>query len=93
MINIFLNETPGLITELKNAIASEDFEKIKISSHSAKGVFLTLGIHKAGYLIREIEKLAEKNEDLESIIKKSNEIEKIYLDSKILLEKELEEIN
>ncbi|MES2589753.1 MAG: ATP-binding protein [Bacteroidota bacterium] len=92
MIHTFLVETPLLIQELKDSIDEKDFEKIKINSHSAKGLFLTLGIHQAGYLIKEIEKLAEKGEDLELIIQKYSEIEKIYLESKTYLEEELTQI-
>lgn len=89
MIQIFLVESPLLIADLNKSIQSKDFQKIKISSHSLKGIFLTLGIKKAGKLIREIEILADQNEDLSSIEQKYAEIERIYLESKPLLEDEI----
>lgn len=92
MIEIFLKESPILIDELKESIASENYQKIKISSHSMKGIFLTLGIKKAGQLIREIELLADNKEKIEEIKKLCSEIESIYKDCKTLLEEEITQL-
>lgn len=92
MIEIFIKDSPLLIEDLKNAIDTRDFDKIRISSHSMKGIFLTLGIHKAAYLIREIENLALMKQNLDKILENCKVIESIYQESKIGLEKELKKL-
>lgn len=89
MIQIFLNDTPKILEELKISIDEGDFEKIKFNSHSMKGGFLTLGITEAGELIREIEILADQKNNLDLIINHYSKIEKLFNSSKPLLEKEL----
>jgi signal transduction histidine kinase/CheY-like chemotaxis protein len=92
MIQIFLKDTPQIISDLKTSINEENFEKIKFNSHSMKGGFLTLGITQAGELIREIERMAEQKSNLQEINKHFVKIEKIFNETQVLLEEELEKI-
>ncbi len=89
MISIFLNDTPGALEQLKADIGEKDYEKIKITSHSMKGLFLTLGVNEAARLLKEIETLAKSNGSLENINSNFKKIEDLFLQSKGLLEDEL----
>lgn len=89
MITEFLNETPNQLFELNRDIKDEDYKKIKFTSHSMKGLFLTLGMNKAAKLLKEIETCAEEQSSFSTIVKNYEEIETIFNKSKSLLEMEL----
>lgn len=89
MITEFLNETPNQLSELNHDIKDEDYKKIKFTSHSMKGLFLTLGMNKAAKLLKEIETYAEEQASFEAIVHNYEEIETIFNKSKSLLEMEL----
>lgn len=93
ILTLFLRDTPQLINDLRISIENKDYDMIKFNSHSMKGGFLTLGIERAGELIREIEKLAESNQQLELIESHFSKIEDIFRDSKEDLEFELTKMN
>lgn len=67
MIGIFLTDTPQLLEELKADINSNDYKKIKVTSHSMKGLFLTLGMNDAAATLKEIETMAHDGISIESI--------------------------
>jgi CheY-like chemotaxis protein len=89
MVDIFFNETPQLLLELSQNIDDEDFKKIKITSHSMKGIFLTFGINEAGFLIKDIENLAIEGHNLEQIKINFNLISELYKQAKKDIEIEL----
>lgn len=89
MITEFLNETPNQLSALNSDIKEEDFKKIKFTSHSMKGLFLTLGMNKAAKLLKEIETFAENQSSFDTIVQNYGEIETIFNKSKSLLEMEL----
>ena len=92
MITEFLNETPIQMTALNDDIERKDYEKIKITSHSMKGLFLTLGMNKAARLLKEIESKAETHNSYDIIVNNFQEIGTIFNQSKTLLENELEKL-
>lgn len=92
MISIFLNDTPEFLRELREDIDHKDFEKIKVTSHSMKGLFLTLGMNDAARLLKEIENLALLGEDLSRISENFTLIEDMFTQSKDLLELELKKL-
>lgn len=92
MISIFLSDTPEFLVELKKDIDRQDYEKIKETSHSMKGLFLTLGMNDAARLLKEIETMAASNEDLSIISENFHLIESMFFQSKELLEHELKKL-
>lgn len=92
MINTFLDETPVKIEQLDTAISQQDYQKIKSDSHGIKGLFFTLGITRAGDLIKEIENLAESRAQLESIRERYEELKNLYLESKLALKLDMSSI-
>ena len=92
MIGIFLTDTPRLLEELKNDIDSNDYKKIKITSHSMKGLFLTLGINDAAASLKEIEKMALDTSPIELIKSNFQKVETTFQKCREPLTKELEKI-
>ncbi len=91
MINTFLTDTPDFIHQLKQDIAEEDFQKIKITSHSMKGLFLTLGMNDAAKYLKEIETMSVTKTPISLIESNFLIIEKLFTSAKSPLESELEE--
>lgn len=89
IISEFLNETPIQLGLLNSDIEQKDYSKIKFTSHSMKGLFLTLGMNKAAKLLKEIESKAETQSSIDVILNNFHEIETIFDQSKELLEEEL----
>ncbi|MDP2385119.1 MAG: ATP-binding protein [Bacteroidota bacterium] len=92
MIGIFLTDTPRLLEELKSDIDSNDYKKIKITSHSMKGLFLTLGINDAAASLKEIEKMALDISPIELIKSNFQKVETTFQKCREPLTKELEKI-
>lgn len=92
MISIFLSDTPEFLKELKEDIDHQDFEKIKETSHSMKGLFLTLGMNDAARLLKEIETMASSDEDLPRISNNFQLIESMFAQSQELLKVELKKL-
>ena len=92
MISTCLNDTPPLLEQLKSDISENNYGKIKATSHSMKGLFLTLGMNEAARLLREIETLAESNGLMAIISSNYSKIEIMFIQAKGLLEKELEKL-
>lgn len=92
MISIFLGDTPGFLQQLKTDIQEEDYEKIKVTSHSMKGLFLTLGMNEAAQLLKEIENLSSSKTLLSVISEHFHKIEAMFFESKDMLELELKKL-
>lgn len=92
MISTCLHDTPPLLEQLKSDIKEKDYEKIKVTSHSMKGLFLTLGMNEAARLLREIETMAQSNGQMSVISTDYSKIETMFKQSKGLLELELDKL-
>lgn len=92
MISIFLGDTPEFLKQLKEDIDEKDYEKIKVTSHSMKGLFLTLGMNEAAQLLKEIENLSLSQSMLSVISDHFHKIEGMFFQSKDLLELELKKL-
>lgn len=92
MISIFLEDTPNFLLQLKKDILDEDYGKIKITSHSMKGLFLTLGMNEAAILLKEIETNSGESRFLDKIKLNFEKIERIFIQSKELLSLELKKL-
>jgi hypothetical protein len=80
------------LEQLKSDISENDYEKIKITSHSMKGLFLTLGMNEAARLLREIETMAQSSGEMLVISSNYNKIENMFKQAKGLLELELDKL-
>lgn len=92
MISIFLGDTPGFLKQLEMDIEEKDYEKIKVTSHSMKGLFLTLGMNDAAQLLKEIENMSISKTLLTVISDHFRKIEAMFFQSKNLLELELKKL-
>lgn len=92
MISTCLKDTPPLLQQLKSDINENDYEKIKVTSHSMKGLFLTLGMNEAARLLKEIETMAQDNGLLSVITSNYFKIETMFNEAKVLLKIELEKL-
>ena len=92
MISTCLQDTPPLLEQLKSDINENDYEKIKVTSHSMKGLLLTLGMNEAARLLKEIETMAENNGLMSIISSNYTKIESMFKQAKGLLELELKKL-
>ena len=68
MISIFLSETPDEISQLENAIALSDFDKIRSISHHMKSTIPFIGLDSLiGKELAQIEDLALGKKDIQTI--------------------------
>lgn len=77
MISMFIKVAPQSLTEMKNALAKNDFEKVKSIAHSLKPSIDTLGIASMKTRIREIEAFhfpGSSATDLKTLIEESDQI-------------------
>jgi len=92
MISTCLHDTPPLLEQLKSDINANDYGKIKVTSHSMKGLFLTLGMNEAARLLKEIETMAQNNGPMPVISSNFSKIETMFNQATGLLELELEKL-
>ena len=92
MLSIFLIEGPIKLGELNENINQINFEKIKFTAHSMKGLFLTLGMKRAESYLKEIETFAKESSNIELIKERFDEIDKICTQAKRLIKLELEKL-
>jgi signal transduction histidine kinase/CheY-like chemotaxis protein len=92
MISTCLHDTPPLLEQLKSDINEKNYRKIKVTSHSMKGLFLTLGMTEAARLLREIEIMAQNNGEMFVISSNFSKIESMFMQAKGLLELELKKL-
>jgi PAS domain S-box-containing protein len=77
MIALFVEQVPLSVTEIKDAYAAKDFEKVKKTAHRIKPSIDSMGIALLTNDIREIEKMADvyqTSEQLESLITKLDDV-------------------
>ncbi len=89
MINTFLTDTPEFMVQLKQDINAGDYDKIKVTSHSMKGLFLTLGMNDAAKHLKEIETWSVQGSPLSMIETNYFLIESLFNNVKQHLEKDL----
>lgn len=92
MISTCLRDTPPLLEQLKSDIKQNNYEKVRVTSHSMKGLFLTLGMNEAARLLREIEVMAQSNGQMSVISSNYFKIESMFKQAKGLLEVELDKL-
>lgn len=64
MINVYLEETPDLISRMKESVAKDDWEGLRAAAHSIIPSFSTMGISEEyGNMAKEIQDLAVKKEN------------------------------
>jgi PAS domain S-box-containing protein len=77
MIDLFLEQTPEAIAEMRDAFKQEDFKAIKLLAHKVKPMIDTLEITLLKEVIREIENFSEspaKKKQLKALIDKFADI-------------------
>jgi HPt (histidine-containing phosphotransfer) domain-containing protein len=55
IVNMFLESTPELISEMKTSLAEENWEVLKRNAHKAKSSFLMIGAKITGKKLERIE--------------------------------------
>ncbi|HTA63327.1 MAG TPA: response regulator [Bacteroidia bacterium] len=91
MIHTFLTDTPEFISQLQKDIFENDYAKIKITSHSMKGLFLTLGMNDAARCLKEIETMAIEHTDIQLIEGNFVKVAHLFLAVKQPLETDFDE--
>lgn len=61
LIDTFLEDTPGQITTMKNALAAQDADSFRRAAHSLKSNAATFGATGLAGLARELEMLGREN--------------------------------
>ena len=61
LIDTFLEDTPGQITTMKNALAAQDADSFRRAAHSLKSNAATFGATSLAGLARELEMLGREN--------------------------------
>ena len=61
LVDAFLDDAPGLITQMHSALASKDSESFRRAAHSMKSNAATFGAMELSSLARELESLAREN--------------------------------
>src|SRR5690554_5187157 len=90
MINIFLNQTPDLIEELKDFRIKEDWVEFRKIMHKIKPTFIMIGIDALNEVVIKIDKAAKQGIDLELLPDLLNEMETVCNKAYIELKKEIE---
>jgi HPt (histidine-containing phosphotransfer) domain-containing protein len=82
MLQLFLDRTPGMITEMKDACLNNDFQKIARLAHQLKPSIDMVGNEKMGKLIVEINNTAKNkssgNKNLKLIDEFNKQAESIF---------------
>jgi FOG: CheY-like receiver len=85
-IQIFLQNAPNLLAQIKQGIEKEEHESIKIGAHSLKTQLQYMGVKEEISHIYQIEKLAAEQEQIQKIIP-------LFEQLNIVIEKVFEELN
>lgn len=94
MITVYLEETPRLISKLKEGIEKTDWDLIGRTAHSLIPSFSTMGMHKYfSVMAKKIQELAEKKEGIELAKEYFLKIEAIFSQARKELEQDLVELN
>ncbi|MRX46010.1 Hpt domain-containing protein [Pedobacter puniceum] len=92
MIDIFLDQTPGYLSNLSDAIENKNWQKIAESAHKIKPTLGFMGIESARETMAEIELNARKQEDFENIVLKYNQMQEVFKTIFIKLEEKKQEL-
>lgn len=63
IVNMFLESTPDLISEMKTSLTEENWEVLKRNAHKAKSSFLMIGAKATGKKLERIEHGTDNPED------------------------------
>jgi HPt (histidine-containing phosphotransfer) domain-containing protein len=80
MIDMYLLQTPDLVSQIKNAFSQKDFLKVKSLSHKLKSAVIIFGAKELHEKLGEIEELAVDENNLDQI----SELIKIVEEQSIL---------
>ncbi len=78
MIDIFLAQTPGHITELNGAVAAKEWRKIAELAHKIKPTLAFMGVDSAKEVMAEIEKDGRNEENYEGIVFKIDQLQEVF---------------
>lgn len=92
MIDIFLDQTPGYLSNLNEAIENKNWQKIAESAHKIKPTLGFMGIESAKETMAEIELNARKQEDFENIVLKYNQMQDVFKTIFVKLEEKKQEL-
>ncbi len=70
MLSLFVNETPPLVTKMKEGLAAGDFETVRFYAHRMKPSITNLGINTLVSDILKIELTKDDNPELADMVKK-----------------------
>ncbi len=91
-IQMFLQNTPASITEIENAISTQNWEAIRQAAHKMKPSFNYVGLKELSGISAKIEDLAKKNENMEMIKTNIDQIKKVCEIAYTELEQEIKTI-
>ncbi|HCQ30416.1 MAG TPA: hypothetical protein DIU39_09030 [Flavobacteriales bacterium] len=77
MIQMFVDQTPVLLTEMQTCIANNDWAQLGAKAHKLKPSIDLMGIAQLKQEIRDIEQFAKNNENLEILPSKVNHLTEI----------------
>ena len=78
LFELYLEDYPKRLTEIKEGLQAEDYEKVRNAAHSLKGASLNLGFESISEIAKELESYAEKD-DREKIYGVLNQLERELL--------------
>jgi HPt (histidine-containing phosphotransfer) domain-containing protein len=74
MIDLFIAQTPGYASDLKNAIEEKNWERIAQTAHKLKPTFTFMGIEAGRELMSTIEQRAREQKDFEGLSSDFNDL-------------------
>ncbi len=78
LVNTYLDDSPGLIQQMRTGLAAGDIEQVRRAAHSLKSTSATFGADGLAGIARDMEMLA-RNGTLDGGVPKLAEIESQYL--------------
>ncbi len=90
LIGIFLEDTPGLIVNMREAVVRGDADGLRRSAHTLKGSSASVGAMGLSALCQELQAMAEA-EALEGALQKVSQVEAEYERVKVALETTLDQ--
>jgi len=90
LIGIFLEDTPGLMVNMREAVVRGDADGLRRSAHTLKGSSASVGAMGLSALCQELQAMAEA-EALEGALQKVSQVEAEYERVKVALETTLDQ--
>lgn len=78
-ITMFLDSSPGLISQLDSQVEKEDWSGIKTTAHTLKSQFSYMGANQAKELALDIEMSSGEKANLEEIPVKAEKLKMIFI--------------